>query len=48
MEQVTFTRGELVEAVGSRIVGAMLEMLESQGGAPEDLADAILQALARR
>ena len=48
MEQVTFTRDELIRALRSRQVAGTLEMLESQGGAPEDLADAILEALSER
>lgn len=41
----TFTRDGLVQACASAAVGGTLEMLETQGGGPEDLADAILQAL---
>ena len=48
MEQVTFTRDELIQAHRSRLVAGTLAMLESQGGCPEDLADAILGALSQR
>lgn len=40
-----FTRDELVHALKAAPVTGTLEMLESQGGVPEDLADAIIQAL---
>lgn len=38
------TRAELVEILKTEPVPSALQMLESEGGSPEDLADAILQA----
>ena len=39
------TRDQLIKALESREVTGTLAMLESQGGSPADLADAILEAL---
>jgi len=41
----SFTRDQLIAALKTAPVPGTLEMLETQGGAPEDLADAIIQAL---
>ena len=41
----TFTRNELVQALRRPPVPGTLAMLESEGGCPEDLADAIIEAL---
>ena len=40
-----FTRAELIKALQTKPVPGTLLMLEQQGGCPEDLADAIIQAL---
>lgn len=48
MERVTFTRDELIQVLRSQLVAGTLEMLESQGGCPEGLADAIFGALSQR
>ena len=45
-ELYTFTRDELVQALKADPVTAALLMLESAGGGPGDLADAIIEALA--
>lgn len=45
VSQWTFTRDALVQALKSAPVPGTLEMLETQGGGPEDLADAIIEAL---
>ncbi len=48
MEQMTFTRDELIEALKAKPVTEALAMLEQQGGGPADLADAIIDALTGR
>jgi hypothetical protein len=44
-DTVTVTRERLTEALQHPAVTGTLAMLDSQGGGPGDLADAILEAL---
>jgi hypothetical protein len=44
-EPYTFTREQLIDALRKPQVTGTLRMLEELGGGPEDLADAIIEAL---